>query len=75
MDSITKDVLVVVSVSTSEASTTSNASGFHSLAVTSGITGISLPAWLCVVKEKHYERGDFEQVHESYRRFHPAFGD
>jgi hypothetical protein len=27
------------------------------------------------VKEKHYEKvgEDFEQVHESYRRFHPAF--
>lgn len=29
------------------------------------------------VKEKHYEKvgEDFEQVHESYRRFHPAFVD
>jgi hypothetical protein len=27
------------------------------------------------VKERHYEKvgEDFEQVHESYRRFHPAF--
>jgi uncharacterized protein YktA (UPF0223 family) len=26
------------------------------------------------VKERHYEKGeDFEQVYESYRRFHPAF--
>jgi hypothetical protein len=27
------------------------------------------------VKERHYEKvgEDFEQVHESYRKFHPAF--
>jgi hypothetical protein len=27
------------------------------------------------VKEKHYERvgEDFEQVHESYRKYHPEF--
>ena len=27
------------------------------------------------VKEKHYEKvgEDFEQVHESYRKYHPAF--
>ncbi|MCZ7369665.1 MAG: hypothetical protein O8C66_04075, partial [Candidatus Methanoperedens sp.] len=29
-----------------------------------------------VIKERHYEkvREDFEQMHESYRRFDPAFG-
>jgi hypothetical protein len=29
------------------------------------------------VKEKHYEKvgEDFEQVHERYRRIHPAFVD